>query len=515
MSGPAPRAISPAGWILGVCTALALALRLISIDSRGLWDDEAWRVWAARLPTFGDVLRVAWAQPPSAPLYWLGLHAWVGLFGHGDVAVRLFSVLPAVAAVPAVYWLGVRVAGRGAGVLAAGLLAVSPLAVEVGQEATMYAWSLLLATLALAAGLAWLQTGRGAWRYAACAVLLLYTHYMGALLLAGWAAAGWLWTQGPARLGSPPRVRPGAWLRLHVLIGLAWLPWLVPMGWRIAQRWDELSHLHHQAGWDDLAGSAVTLAVAASAAATWPGWRLIGAALVGATLAGLGLWAGRTAPGRPVWLLAGLACGFVGTIVGLSAATGAWLVQPRFLTLVLPPVLIVVAAGAAWIWAARPAWKMVALGLLTLWLIAQAAGVGAFYTQPVHGRNGLREIGAWLRAGVQPGDLVVSNAPILLWSVAQYYDGPLRGLPASWDVRDGYPLWPPPDQPDPAPAQWAALQVAAGGARGIWLIYLPPEDPAGFLLRQMRAYYHEEAVQTYPLATVYQFARRDAAPASR
>src|SRR5207248_1297741 len=120
--------------------------------------------------------------------------------------------------------------------------AVSPLAVEVGQEATMYAWSMFLATLALAAGLAWLRSGCGVGWYVLAATLLLYTHYMGAPLLAGLLLGGLLWQTWPQSWGQPPAVTRRSWLLAHTAIGLLWAPWLAAMGVRLAQRWDELSH---------------------------------------------------------------------------------------------------------------------------------------------------------------------------------------------------------------------------------------------------------------------------------
>ncbi|MEP6776173.1 MAG: glycosyltransferase family 39 protein, partial [Chloroflexota bacterium] len=232
--------------------ALALVLRLITIDSRGLWTDEAFRVLAARQDSLFDTLRAAWAQPPSAPLYWLGLHWWVALFGHGDVVVRLFSVLPSVATIPAIYALGSLLGGRGtaaksAGLLAALLVALSPLAVELGQEATMYAWTMLFATLTVWSGLSYLRDGTGRLRYVLCAVLLLYTHYMGALLLAEVFILGIVWL-ARRHSAEQPKVTRRHWVLAHLLISLAWTPWLVAMGIRLAQRWAELSHLQHRAG---------------------------------------------------------------------------------------------------------------------------------------------------------------------------------------------------------------------------------------------------------------------------
>lgn len=531
---------------LGIIGVLGLALRLVAIDSRGLWGDEAWRVWAARLPDTVAVLRVAWAQPPSAPLYWLGLHAWIGIFGHGDVAVRLFSVPAAVGALVAIYWLGRIVADRATGLAAAGLLAVSPLAVEVGQEATMYAWALLLATLALAAGLHWRATGRGRTLYILLGVLLLYTHYMGALFLALLCLVG-LPPRGRRAAGSTeePEDTPQnpdsklktqnlalsaaegsksataySWLGAHAIMGLLWAPWLGAMGLRLAARWDEVRQLQHRADLGALYDAAATLSVAASAAGGWAPPLVAGAVLAGGALAGWGL-APRPGPRSvlQVWWPGAVAAGFVGITVAVSALTGAWVVQPRFLALVLPAALLAPAAGLGRIiQAARVrSWPTAQIlgGLLGVgWLLAQAGGLHAFYVAPVHGRDGLREIGARLQAEVQPGDLVVSNHPLLLWSVAQYYDGPARGLPISWDVRAGYPLLPP-VQPAWVQQQLAALAPLLASAPRLWLIYLPAVDPAGRLLAAIQARYGPGTAHAYPYATLYQFASPNGPRAAR
>ncbi len=494
---------------LGTITIVGLALRLIAIDSRGLWSDEAWRVYAARLPSVPDVVHVAWAQPPSAPLYWVGLHWWIALFGHGDVAVRLFSVPAAVGAIPVTYWLGKLAAGRVTGVVAAGLLAVSPIAVEVGQEATMYAWSMLLATLAVAAGIAWLKSGRGALLYVALATVLLYTHYMGALLLAQLFIGGMLWHFRPRLWGDPPVTTGKSWLLAHVAIAVLWAPWLVAMSLRIAERWGELSQLQHRAGWDELYGSAVNLSVAASAAATWPPAGVTQAVVIGCALLLLALVASHRPERRTVWLLASLVLGFVGVIMGTSALTGAWLVQPRFLTLVLPVMLVVLAASlpVAEVRQRRLAPLVLVAGLLMVgWIVAQVNGTKTFYTNPVHGHEGPREMGAWLSSSVEPGDIVASNHPLLLWSLAQYYDGPTQGLPESQDVRQGYRLWPPPDQLKLADPQWTALSRQAANANRIWLLYLPVMDPGDLLMGKMKQHFRLIETRNYPLANLYLFA---------
>jgi hypothetical protein len=140
-----------------------------------------------------------------------------------------------------------------------------------------------------------------------------------------------------------------------------------------------------------------------------------------------------------------------------------------------------------------------------LTLIADGALV-SFYTQPVHGRDGMHEIGALLTKAVVPGD-VVGNHPLLLWTVSQYYSGPFHGLPADWDVRKGYPLTPP-LRPAWVETQLAALPGIVGAAPRLWLLYLPVVDPDGTLLSSIQMQYHLTESHAYPLLTVYLFDRQ-------
>jgi hypothetical protein len=125
----------------------------------------------------------------------------------------------------------------------------------------------------------------------------------------------------------------------------------------------------------------------------------------------------------------------------------------------------------------------------------------------VHGRDGVREIGALLSADVQAGDLVLSNHQLLPWSVAQYYGGPIQSLPESRDVRDGYLLWPTPDVLDFAPSQITALQPLLGGIRPrrVWLLYLPVMDPHKLLLANLGEQYDKTTLQHFAYCDVYLF----------
>lgn len=142
-----------ARWAVLAVTLLAAGLRAFQIGAKTLWLDEAFSLWVARHP-----LPELWAwlvridQHP--PLYYTLLHFWLA-FGDGEAALRSLSALAGSASIPLMYGLGRVIGGHRLGLLAALLLAISPLHVQFGQEARMYALLTLAATLAMW-GLAWL-----------------------------------------------------------------------------------------------------------------------------------------------------------------------------------------------------------------------------------------------------------------------------------------------------------------------------------------------------------------------
>ena len=170
-------------------TLLGLALRVCGLTAYGIWWDEAYHVQLVRLPTIAAMLDAVLSNPPSDPLYVLLLRAWAGLFGTGDAAVRSLSVVFSTATIPATYWLGRALVSnervRGAiGLLGALLFAISPYALELGQEGALYSLAALTITLALAAGLRWRSEGVGGILYLVLGIVAVYSHYVAAAILA-------------------------------------------------------------------------------------------------------------------------------------------------------------------------------------------------------------------------------------------------------------------------------------------------------------------------------------------
>ncbi|MEM3590437.1 MAG: glycosyltransferase family 39 protein, partial [Candidatus Bathyarchaeia archaeon] len=174
-------------------TLLGLTLRLAFLDHRSLYLDEAWSLAAAStgLP---DLLYVVAHYDMHPPLYYMVLSGFLAL-GESELAIRLPSAIFGALTIPLAYWLERRFLGERGGLLAAFLLAISPMHVRYSQEARMYALLAFLGILSLALLLRAIE--RGGFKYWALygfsAAFSLYTHYIAPFfLLAEGALVLWI-----------------------------------------------------------------------------------------------------------------------------------------------------------------------------------------------------------------------------------------------------------------------------------------------------------------------------------
>jgi hypothetical protein len=174
-------------WIeLGIVIAVALLLRVTRLGAAELWFDEA----CSGLLTFsdpGELLDSVRAEV-TPPLYYLALHGWASLIGHGEAALRALSAGAGILTAALACLIAQR-ASRTAG-LAAGLaVALSPIHVYYSQEARMYALLLFFLCAAIGCFLRALdEEGRGEIRwwigYALSAAAAVWTHYFAIFVLA-------------------------------------------------------------------------------------------------------------------------------------------------------------------------------------------------------------------------------------------------------------------------------------------------------------------------------------------
>ena len=214
----------------------------------------------------GRVIRAVLVSDTSPPLYYLLLHAWTRGLGTSDLALRLFSVLWALAAFPLLWSLGHRLGGFSAAASAATLYALAPASLFYSVEGRMYSmlWFLALAFVWLSVELHLKGTRPWSlllWIITAAAGFL--THYFFVFV---WAA-GALWLALHPGRAARGRLFAGAAVTAAVT-----LPWYVEVPaslsrWRVTGSW-----LAGPLTWTQVLSAPVLLA-----------WNL---------LAGRGIWGG-------------------------------------------------------------------------------------------------------------------------------------------------------------------------------------------------------------------------------
>jgi mannosyltransferase len=187
------RVPSPWGVVL-VLTLLAALLRLLDIGGEAFWKNELFSVYWVRNP-FEFLLTKGLVTETNPPLYFVLLKAWTALFGSGEAGVRSLSALASTGCIPLAYLLGLELGGVAVGLVAATLLAISPVQIYFAHEARVYALLPLFVLIAMLGLCRFLRTPdvRGFVPdrrfvnsldiYALGAIALLYCHATAALVL--------------------------------------------------------------------------------------------------------------------------------------------------------------------------------------------------------------------------------------------------------------------------------------------------------------------------------------------
>jgi mannosyltransferase len=172
------------GLLLAI-TGMAASLRFATLSLQSYWFDEAVTVDLVR-HSFLGMLRAIPDTESTPPLYYVLGWGWSRIFGTGEIGLRSLSALLGTATVPVSFAVGRILVSRRAGLLAAALVACSPMLVWYSQEARSYA---LLAFLSVLSVLAFVHAGREPTRralvlWSAVASLALTTHYFAIFLVA-------------------------------------------------------------------------------------------------------------------------------------------------------------------------------------------------------------------------------------------------------------------------------------------------------------------------------------------
>lgn len=206
----------PPGLLVAGLTLIGAAIR-IRLAGQSLFADEISSYSVAAHHGLADVVSTVHSdQEITPPLYFVA--AW--LAARIDLTpelLRVPSLLAGVASVPLTYLLGLRTAGRPAGLLAAAFAALSPFMLFYSSEARGYALAVALVLGSTLAMLEAVESGRARWWvvYAVCSCAAVYTHYTTVFALG--AQLVWL-------LATQPAARRPA-LLANVAAAIAYLPW--------------------------------------------------------------------------------------------------------------------------------------------------------------------------------------------------------------------------------------------------------------------------------------------------
>jgi 4-amino-4-deoxy-L-arabinose transferase-like glycosyltransferase len=447
-------------------TFVGVLLRAVRLSFQPLWWDEGYSVWFAT-HSLGQMAALT-AEDIHPPLYYALLHGWTSVLGAGPIALRLFSVLCGVLAIPVLYAVGRRLLGsRQGGLWAALLLAVNPLHIYYSQEIRMYglvallsaailavAWEVLEREDTLSSDVAWLPRSLigPLILYILLTTAALYTQYYAAFLPVSLTVyVAWRWRRRGAPLNDRALIR---WLGAQAAALALYLPWLLyatprlipyvsqKIGKDADQPLDFVTYIaRHLSAY--LGGH-----LEGSLAAYWP----VVLVLLVPVVVGLarrphpptpsptgrgGARADDTPPflpregGAPRSVAGGLGSAqglaLCGTVVLMTLVLG-FLISlrapffpmrgERLLLLGLPPFLVIAAAGLDALWADKMGWgrkaAWVALGLIGL---VVTASLTAFYTVPRYPGDDYRPLIARTVEQGLPGDTVLCIYP---WQVGYW-----------------------------------------------------------------------------------------------
>jgi mannosyltransferase len=394
-------------------TVLALLLRVSGL-SHGLFNDEAYSLALAQRD-FGHMLELFGYEPNGTP-YSIVLWPLIRIFGTSEAWLRSPAVIAGTASVPALWWAARRFVTPSAALVAAGLLAINPMAVWYGEEARSYSFVVLAACLSLGTLSRALNRESTRWMwagYVAAMTLLAYSEIFAApLLLVAQALI--------ARRAGRDGVR--LWLRSLLAVLVCCVPLLIAASIARGRR-DALYWLARpNRGTVKLTLQEFTAGFSGFSAVRWVTLAAVVALVAAAAASSLRVKDERARGERDRNALAVAFCW--GVLPGVLLFAIAFVVPvfwPRYAILTLPGLCLLLALAAERLWRSR---RGVVTSAVCLGAVVLAAGA-ADARQRTAAQEDWRPVAAWLRKERTHGEpVIVDDASVL--PVLGYYYRPFR-----------------------------------------------------------------------------------------
>jgi len=205
-----------------------LTITLFNVTNAAFWFDEAFSSYIIQF-SFADIFHYT-STDVHPPLYYWLLKAWSELFGTGEFGLRSMSILFAVGAIVAAFFLVRRLFGRKVALVALLFLTLSPMLVRYADEARMYTMSAFIAVTATYALVRANESRQRRWWvvYGVLVALGMWTHYFTILVwLAHWAWRLWAtYSKGTSFKLWWKKFFSKNWVIAHVVAVGLFLPWL-------------------------------------------------------------------------------------------------------------------------------------------------------------------------------------------------------------------------------------------------------------------------------------------------
>jgi uncharacterized membrane protein len=158
-------------------------LRIFAIN-QSLWLDEATTALTTKLSYF-DIFTQFTPKDFHPPLYYFLMKFITSFSGNSEIALRVPSVFAGIATVFVIYLIGKKLFTKQIGIVAALLLATSPLHIYYSQEARMYSITALLVSLVVYFWIrATVDRNRKWWvLFAVCILLTVGFDYLAGVIL--------------------------------------------------------------------------------------------------------------------------------------------------------------------------------------------------------------------------------------------------------------------------------------------------------------------------------------------
>lgn len=447
LTSPTFRKVVPLALIV-LILIVGTAARFHLIGAQSLWHDEG-ASYGLAVRSIPETARFA-AVEVHVPLYFWGLHLWMGVAGESEFSLRLFSAFGSLLGIAMAYTLGRKLFGTVAGLAAAAFILFNTFSIHYAQEVRMYAWMTFIAGLGF-----WLlvhfvekRTWRWAVGLAAVNFVGMFTHYsyvfimlgqgvmavlwLGALVINGWRQSGWR-----SGIGDSGDLL-WRYVALNLLTLLLYTPWILSGGVaqigvhpNIAEAVPLIEMIRLLHGW---------FAFGMTFEQNMGSMGVIALILL---LFGLLILPENR---RDKWAWWKMALPAVWVIVGVAAYQ--WLgLYERYLRFLLPLQI-----GFA-LWMGRGIWilwriqtrertglvvyvprlaAVVAVGAL---LVNMSHGLDPLYHDPAYQRDDFRSMAQTITQQARNGDAIILDGPALTETFHYYYDGyiPVYPLPLSTD----------------------------------------------------------------------------------